>query len=78
MKNAENLKSKIPEITFLRLKEEIDNLVTRVSYSTKKENEYLKNRVALLERQNLKLMRLLYGCNGSLKVFVGDEKKNIN
>ncbi len=46
---------------FEKLKNEINNLVAKISVKIQRENEFLKERVALLERENLKLSNLLYG-----------------
>lgn len=65
-KNSIELKSKdyvspITEHQFNRLKAEIDALIGRISAKLKKENEYLKERIAVLENEKLKLTALLYG-----------------
>ena len=57
------IKEYISDTQFNRLKGEINNLVARIALKTKKENEYLKERVTVLERENLKLYSLLYGEN---------------
>ena len=44
-----------------RLKKEIDGLVDRISLKEKKDNDFLRKRVAFLESENLKLSKLLYG-----------------
>ena len=54
-------KSIVAETQFNRLKNEIDALVQKISSKIKKENEYLKDRVARLENENLKLVSILYG-----------------
>ena len=46
---------------FDKLKFEIDALVQRISSKIKKENQYLKQRIGVLENENLKLIALLYG-----------------
>ena len=48
-----------------KLKEEIDGLVDRISIKHRQENERLKERIALLEVENLKLNNLLYEKNQS-------------
>ena len=53
--------SPISEQQFNRLKTEIDSLIIRISSKLKKENEYLKERIGVLENENLKLMSILYG-----------------
>ncbi len=55
---------------FDKLKAEIDGLVQRISNKIKKENEYLKQRIGVLENENLKLISLLYGSESS-----GDARK---
>ncbi len=55
---------------FDRLKLEIDFLVQRIASKIKKENEYLKQRLGVLEKENLKLLGLLYGSESS-----GDARK---
>ena len=57
----------ISDIQFNKLKGEINNLVSRIALKTKKENEFLKERIAVLERENLKLYSLLYGENKSVQ-----------
>ena len=51
----------VPEVQFRRLKSEINGMVNRISLKIRKENEYLKERVGVLERENIKLLSLLYG-----------------
>lgn len=53
--------SVISNAQFEKLKNEIDNLANRLSAKLKKENEYLKQRIGVLENENLKLLTLLYG-----------------
>ena len=48
---------------YLRLKREIDKLVNGIAEREKKENEYLRSRVAILENENLKLNSMLLGSN---------------
>lgn len=52
--------SLISDAQFYKLKNEIDNLVRRISTKREKENEQLKYRISLLERENLRLSNLLY------------------
>lgn len=54
-------KSIVSDAQFLKLKNEIDNLVNKISSKIKTENQYLKQRIARLENENLKLISLLYG-----------------
>ena len=51
----------ISEKQLLALKREINNLVGKIALKTKKENELLRERVSVLERENLRLSTLLYG-----------------
>ena len=51
---------------FDKLKMEIDGLVQKISSKIKKENEYLKQRVGILENQNQKLIALLYGGDNAI------------
>lgn len=51
----------ISEVQFRRLKSEINGMVSRISSKIRKENEYLKERVGVLERENIRLLSLLYG-----------------
>lgn len=51
----------ISEVQLAKVKAEINSLVSRISLKVRKENEYLKNRVAFLESENLKLSSQLYG-----------------
>lgn len=44
-----------------RLKKEVNALVDKIALKEKKENDYLKRRVAFLEQENLKLSKLIYG-----------------
>ncbi len=44
-----------------KLKNEIDCLVNKISFSVRKENQELKEKIINLEKQNLKLLKLLYG-----------------
>lgn len=55
------VKGSISETQFCRLKTEINNLVNKIAAKEKKENEYLKNRIAALELENLSLRSALYG-----------------
>ena len=57
----------ISDIQFNKLKGEINNLVSRIALKTKRENEFLKERITVLERENLKLYSLLYGENKSIQ-----------
>lgn len=50
----------ISEAQFSRIKNEINGLVGRIALKTKRENQRLKERVEILERENLRLSTLLY------------------
>lgn len=54
-------KSIISNQQFDRLKHEIDNLVGKIALKIRKENACLKERITILESENLKLKSLLYG-----------------
>ena len=72
MPNDNNASNMVSEVQLKRLKTEINNLVMRISEKTLKENRLLKERVAFLERENLKLSSKLYGNVGvadALKFF---------
>ncbi len=60
----------ISEHQFDKLKFEIDGLVQRISLKIQKENEYLRQRIGVLENENLKLIALLYGSESA-----GDARK---
>lgn len=62
--------SVISEQQFDKLKFEIDGLVQRISSKIQKENQYLKQRIGVLESENLKLIALLYGSDSA-----GDARK---
>ena len=51
----------IPESLLKKLKKDINALVDKISYKEKRENQYLKKRIAFLEAENLKLCKLVYG-----------------
>ena len=72
----------ISEEQFGRLKFEIDGLVQKIASKIKKENEYLKQRIGILENENLKLIALLYGneSSGDARRFFksGTKKQFIN
>ncbi len=52
---------KFSEATILKLKKDINALMERVSASLRKENDFLKSRIDFLEKENLRLNKLLYG-----------------
>lgn len=51
----------ISETQMQRLKSEINGLIARISLKERKENARLRERVEILERENLRLSNLLYG-----------------
>ncbi len=61
---------KISDEQFEKLKKEIDGLVGRIQLKERKENEYLRQKIAVLEKENLRLANLLY--RGDRKVEVLD------
>ncbi len=68
----------ISEHQFDKLKVEIDGLVQRISSKIKRENQFLKHRIGVLENENLKLIALLYGsesCKDAHKFFKSNAKK---
>ncbi len=55
---------KINDAQFEKLKKEIDGLVGRIQLKERKENEYLRQKIAVLEKENLRLSNLVYrGCD---------------
>ncbi len=61
---TKKVKDIVPEATFNKLKSEINALFERVAKKLKKENEELRERVAFLKVENLKLQNVLYGGGG--------------
>lgn len=61
-----SVKSAVTDAQFGRLKREIDSLVDKISMRTRKENERLKDRVAALESENLRLTQIIYGTSESV------------
>lgn len=57
---TENKTPIISDAQYLKLKQEIDGLVGRISTKIRKENELLKARIEVLELENLRLNNLLY------------------
>ena len=80
--NGENITSIVSDNQFNKLKAEINGLVGRISVKIRRENQYLKQRIATLERENLKLCNLLYGSikpTDARRFFdKKDEQENIN
>ena len=70
------IKNIISQAQYNRLKAEIDNLAQKISLKLRKENEYLKERINLLESENLKLITLLYdnGKNNGAKKYFKEKK----
>ena len=54
-------KAKISQPLIDKLKKEIDALVQRIALKDKKDNDFLRKRVAFLEAENLKLSKIVYG-----------------
>lgn len=54
-------KNFLSEENFNKLKGEINNLVAKIALKEKKDNEYLKEKILILEKENLRLRRALYG-----------------
>lgn len=50
----------ISDENFEKLKNEINNLFSRISQKERKENEFLKEKILILEKENLRLYNLLY------------------
>lgn len=57
----------VSDVQFRRIKTEINGLVERIALKTKRENQRLKERVVVLERENLRLSTLLYSSGKSQK-----------
>ena len=51
----------VSEENFVKLKSEINNLIARIAIKEKRENEFLKEKIILLEKENLRLSNALYG-----------------
>ena len=80
-KNSEN-SIKIINQQFEKLKKEIDGLVGRIQLKERKENEYLRQKIAVLEKENLRLSNLVYrGCD-KMNVFdffrASEDKGNVH
>ena len=52
---------KISDAEFSAVKDSIDSLIFKISEKERKENAYLKERVSMLEMENIKLNAMLYG-----------------
>ena len=72
----------IPDSQFKRLRNEIDNLVGKISLKLRRENAYLKDRVNSLELENMRLNNMLFGGSGAVGVMhrikAGKDKKLVN
>ena len=51
----------VGEVQLRRLKSEINSLVAKIAAKEKRENSYLKDKLALLEAENIRLKNALYG-----------------
>ena len=70
----------LSETQFKKLKGEINNLVAKIALKEKKENALLKERIAVLEKENLRLCNALYGDSQSpelIKFFSRGGQRNI-
>lgn len=80
LKNEEpKIKDVLPEFRFERLKKEINGLVERISFKTKRENEFLKDRIKKLENENIRLSAMLYGGKrtSALKYFASGKSRDM-
>ncbi len=57
---SEDFCSLITDVQLKKIKSEINGLVSRIALKTQRENQRLKERVSILERENLRLSNLLY------------------
>ena len=74
----ENPLSAVADVQLKKLKSEINGLVGKIAVQIRRENEFLKNRITLLERENVKLINLLYGTPNPVdikKFFKKSQKK---
>ncbi len=65
---------------YKKLKTEIDSLVDRISKEVKRENLILKEKIAILEEENLKLKKMLFGASNAetaIKFLSEKEGENI-
>jgi hypothetical protein len=72
--------SAVADVQLKKLKSEINGLVGKIAVQIRRENEFLKNRITLLERENVKLINLLYGTPNPVdikKFFRKSQEKNI-
>ena len=82
IKEIVNPYNKLPEVQYLRLKQEIDGLVDRISLKINTENQILRERISMLEAENDRLNKLVYSnfnSNSALGYLKkGKDKKAIN
>lgn len=73
------IKEVLPDFQFERLKKEINGLVERISFKTKRENEFLKDRIKKLENDNIRLSAMLYGGKktSALKYFASGKSRDM-
>lgn len=80
--NENKEQSIVSDLQFNRLKCEINAMINRIALKEKKENQLLKERIAILERENSKLLNLVYGADSikdARKFFnLHEEKKLLN
>ena len=71
---------KISEFQYLRVKQEIDCLVDRISSKIRIENQILRERIGMLEEENERLNKLVYSkfnSNSALGYLKKGDKKNV-
>lgn len=82
IKEIVNPYNKLPEVQYLRLKQEIDGLVDRISLKINTENQILRERISMLEAENDRLNKQVYSnfnSNSALGYLKkGKDKKAIN
>ena len=82
MRDVERTGRIIPDAQFKKLRNEIDNLVGRISLKLRRENAYLKDRINSLELENMRLNNMLFGGSGAVSVMhrikAGKDKKLVN
>ncbi|MBQ3219486.1 MAG: hypothetical protein IJB32_02710 [Clostridia bacterium] len=68
------------ELALIKIKSEINSLMQKETLKTRKENEYLKERISALEEENLRLNNILYGSSNPkavLKLLNRDNGKSL-
>ena len=73
-------KELLSETQFKKLKGEINNLVAKIALKEKRENALLKERIVVLEKENLRLCNALYGSSQPaelIKFFSRGGERNI-